>query len=116
MSRREFSVAVKRAAYARSNGVCECGCNRPFTNHPKERPEYDHVLPDFLGGKPDLENCVVLRVDCHQTKTTNQDTPRFAKVRRGQKARRNITRTEPKIPGSRGTKFKRKVSGETVLR
>lgn len=116
MSRREFSVSVKKAAFKRSGNRCECGCRRPFTDHPKERPEYDHILPDMLDGKPDLENCMVMRIDCHQTKTSTEDMPRFAKVRRGEKARKNITRIKQVIPGSRASKFKRKISGGTVLR
>lgn len=31
MSRREFSVRTRKAAYERSGGVCECGCGQPFT-------------------------------------------------------------------------------------
>lgn len=116
MSRREFSVAVKRAAYARSEGVCECGCRRPFTDHPKERPEYDHELPDFLGGEPDLENCKVIRVDCHQAKTANGDMHHIKKVRRGEKARKNITRFKQAIPGSKTSRWKKPINGPAVRR
>lgn len=116
MSRREFSVAVQNAAYERSGGICECGCNRPFTDHPKERPEYDHDLPDFLGGKPDLENCKVLRVDCHQAKTAKQDMPRIAKARRGEKDRKNITRIKRPIAGSKASGWHKPINGPAVRR
>lgn len=116
MTRREFPLAVKRAALARSGGNCECGCGRPFGEHPKERPHYDHVLPDFLGGKPDLENCEVLRVECHDAKTFKGDIPRIAKVRREEKRRNGLTAPKQKLPGSKGSPWKRKMNGAVVRR
>ena len=65
IERDEFPVKVRRAAWVRARGVCECGCGREFGKHPKERPVYDHDLPAKLGGKATLENCRVLRWDCH---------------------------------------------------
>jgi 5-methylcytosine-specific restriction endonuclease McrA len=116
MSRREFSVAVKKAAYARSGGICECGCGQPFSDHPKERPQYDHELPDFLGGTNDLENCKAIRTSCHIVKTFGDDMTKIKKVRRGQKDRLNITPHKPQIAGSKGGKWKRKINGQAVLR
>ena len=97
MSRREFPVSVKRAAWARAGGTCECGCERPFGDHPKERPHYDHAQPDNLGGAPTLDNCRVVRVDCHVAKTAG-DVKQIAKARRGEKARQGITAPKRKIP------------------
>lgn len=114
MSRSEFPVSVRKAAYARSGGICECGCDRPFTDHPKERPQYDHALSDYLGGANDLDNCVVLRVDCHQAKTQASDMPHIVKARRGEKARKGFERRKAKIPGSKGTGLRKKISGEVV--
>jgi hypothetical protein len=116
MSRDEFPVSVRKAAYARAGGICECGCGQPFTDHPKERPHYDHDLPDFLGGVNDLENCKVLRVCCHQVKTYGKDMGMIKKVRRGQKDRANLKAIKAAIPGSRGSKFKKKINGEVVRR
>lgn len=113
MTRAEFPVKVRKAAYERSGGKCEC-CGRPFGKHPKERPHYDHVLPDFLGGKPTLENCEVLRRDCHEAKTARDDTPKFAKVRREDKRRKGWQAPKRKIPGSKGTGFKKKLSGKVI--
>lgn len=111
MSRREFSLKTKRAAYERCGGICECGCGRPFGEHPKERPHYDHVLPDMLGGTNDLENCEVLRVECHDAKTYGQDIKRITKVRREDKRRKNQTAPKRKIPGSKGTSLRKKMDG-----
>lgn len=111
MSRSEFPVSVRKAALARCGGICECGCGQPFTEHPKERPHYDHDLPDFLGGTNDLENCKVLRVCCHQVKTYGQDMSKIVKVRRGQKDRKNLKANKSKIPGSKGTGMRKRMDG-----
>lgn len=116
MSRDEFPQSVRKAALERSGGFCECGCGMPFTDHPKERPEYDHELPDFLGGTNDLENCKVIRRCCHLVKTRTYDNPKFSKVRREEKRRTNTEARKQKINGSRGTPWKRKLDGTTVPR
>ena len=76
------------------------------------------VLRGFcdLGGADDESNMAPAHLDCHKGKS-NIDARNLAKVRRihakhiGAQARpRNL------IPGSRGTKFKRKLNGETVPR
>lgn len=114
MTRDEFPVSVRKAAFKRAGGICECGCGQPFTDHPKERPHYDHDLPDFLGGTNDLENCKVLRVCCHQVKTYGQDMTKIVKVRRGQKDRQNLKAKKQKIPGSKGTGLRKKLNGTVV--
>ena len=114
MSRSEFPASVRKAAYARSNGVCECGCGQPFTDHPKERPHYDHVLPDFLGGANDLENCEAIRVCCHHVKTYGKDMPQIIKARRGIKDRTNTGARKSKIAGSKGTGLRKRMNGDVV--
>ena len=117
MSRSEFPVSVRKAALVRADGVCECGCGQPFNyDHPKERPCFDHDLPDFLGGENDLENCKAVRVSCHQIKTYGQDMPMIKKVRRSQKDRANLKANKATMPGSKGSKWKRKINGPTVRR
>lgn len=116
MSRSEFPLSVRKAALKRSNGICECGCGQPFTDHPKERPHYDHALPDFLGGTNDLENCQVLRVACHQVKTYGKDMGQIVKVRREEKRRLGLERKKSSFATSRDGKFKQKIGGEIVRR
>lgn len=105
--RREFSPKVMVAAYERSKGKCEaCGADlRPG------RIQYDHVLPCAFGGSPTLENCAVLCSSCHGRKTATQDVPAIAKVKR---IRAKHIGARP--PSRWRSKWKRKVSGETVLR
>lgn len=115
MSKRlEFSAKVKRAALDRAGGRCECGCDRRFTNHPKERPHFDHDLPAYLGGTGELDNCKVLRVECHLVKTAQEDTPRIVKSRRVLKKQSNLSGVGRKILGSKGTGMRQRMDG-TVL-
>jgi len=115
MSRHEFSQATRRAAWKRAAGTCECGCAQPFDlDHPKGCPRYDHELPDFLGGTTDLENCKVVRLDCHERKTAAEDLPKIKKVRREDKRKLGLERQKAKIPGSRGTGLRKKMDGTVV--
>jgi len=78
--RQEFPAKVKLAAWERSAGHCE-ECMARIIG----RPEYDHILPDALGGEPVLENCAVLCSKCHRLKTSTGDVPRIAKAKRQQR-------------------------------
>ena len=80
--RREFSRAVKLAAWRRCGGSCEeCGLWL-YTG----KFAYDHRNPDGLTGEPTLENCRVLCSgpgSCHATKT-KADVASIAKAKRQQ--------------------------------
>jgi len=78
--RRAFSKAVKRAAFERANSKCEipwCCANLTVGKF-----HYDHIIPDGLGGEPTLDNCAVICVACHKSKTTKRDVPAIAKTKR----------------------------------
>lgn len=98
MSRREFSQKTMKAAYERSGGICECGCGRPFGEHPKERPEYHHIIEAGLGGGNGVDNCLCVRADCHKAITATDSAPKMAKVRRETRRRKGLTRKKRKIP------------------
>lgn len=88
MSRREFSKAVKRDAFARAGGLCEGeGCGAKLTIG---KYHYDHRIPDALGGEPELWNCEVLCVPCHNAKTRKKDVPAIAKTKRIQDREKGI--------------------------
>ncbi|PWE26689.1 endonuclease [Pararhodobacter marinus] len=116
MSRRrsEFPGKIRAAAFERAKGCCEeCG----VSIRPGNGPEYDHRIPDALGGEPTLDNCAVLCRSCHGAKTAKEDVPRIAKAKRVQRGHINAKPkpTRP-IPGSRNHHLKRKVGGGTVPR
>jgi hypothetical protein len=82
-SRRHFSPAIKRAAFARCNGQCEFErpsgerCAMPLT--PGNRI-YDHADPWVHSRDSSLGNCQVICTRCDRDKTP-RDLTAIAKVR-----------------------------------
>ena len=108
--RREFPKPVKREALRRAAGNCEeCGALHGVKFH------FDHAIADGLGGEPTLENCAVLCHVCHNDKTRNHDVPRIAKMKRVRDLHQGIRKTS-RFPGSKSSRFKKKINGEVVLR
>ena len=96
MSRREFTNKTKLAAFNLSKGICSV-CEMKIVG----RPEYDHELPDGLGGSNDLDNCAVVCTKCHSSKTHTEDRPMMAKADRLRKKHLGIIRPKGLIK-SRG--------------
>lgn len=110
--RREFPAKIKLAAWTRCGGNCE-GCGRKIVG----LPEYDHDKPDGLGGEPTLENCKVLCGMCHRIKTHEHDRPRMQKADNQKKSAANIKpKTRNPLPGSRGSKFRKRMDGTVERR
>lgn len=108
MTRREFPAKVRVAAFERAKGKCE-DCTAPLF---PGKFQYDHDIPDALGGEPTLENCVVRCNNCHGAKTAKQDVPRISKAKRQQKA--HIGGRKPKgrpMPGTRASGWKHNMNG-----
>ena len=111
-SRREFSPKVKAAAFERANGHCEECTAHLYPG----RFAYDHVIPDALGGEPTLENCAVLCTACHGRKTAKGDVPRIAKAVREHQKHIGARKSKNPIPGSRSTRFRKRMDGAVVIR
>gem|GEM_PF-629399 len=88
MSRTEFTRKTKQEALKRSGVRCEaagtrygfeegqrCNCSLSLG------VQYDHAVPDALGGDNSLENCLAICVQCHKFKTRN-DVKQIAKSNR----------------------------------
>lgn len=86
--RREFSAKVKLQAWERAGGKCEHCTARLYPG----KYEFDHVIPDALGGEPVLGNIMLLCAACHGRKTAERDHPAIAKSRRVQAKRLGIKR------------------------
>jgi 5-methylcytosine-specific restriction endonuclease McrA len=112
LRRREFPAKMKVAAYQRAAGRCEV-CTAPLR---VGKFEYDHRIPDALGGEPTLENCIVTCSACHSAKTRTEDVPRIAKAKRQERGYVGAKPRKAVLPGSRGSKWKRKINGATVRR
>lgn len=113
MSRREFSTQVRRAAFRRADGHCEC-CTRPLS---VGDVHFDHVIPDRLGGEPALENCEVLCRSCHAVKTYRHDVPNIARAKRRHDRHWGL---KPKsgrpMDGSRRSRFRKHMDGSVSMR
>ncbi len=116
--RTEFSKKTLREAYQRAGFLCEgikpdgTRCNFNLLHRTKH---FDHIIPDALGGDNSLTNCAVLCVPCHKAKTQKIDVPMIAKAKRNYDKHRGI-RKQSRFPGSRNSKWKKKISGEVVAR
>ena len=108
--RREFSAKVKVEAFKRANGCCEvCGVKLSPGN-----VEYDHGIPDGLGGNPDLDNCRALCRNCHGQKTKS-DVRDIAKAKRRERRHMGI-RKPSRFACSRDSRWKKRMDGTVVER
>jgi 5-methylcytosine-specific restriction protein A len=118
MSRQEFSKSTRREAMTRSNGLCEGilpdGAKCSVNLWQKSR-HFDHIIPCGIGGTNELSNCQVLCIQCHGAKTQKIDIPIIAKARRVSD-RHNGIRKPSRFPGSRDSRWKKKMNGEVVPR
>lgn len=112
MTRAEFSTTTKRQTWDRAGGRCEA-CGKKF--FPGDKREYDHRDPDAITKNNSPENCQLLCHPCHLVKT-GQDRKDIAKCNRVRAKHVGAYAPKRKIPGSKGTPFKKKVTGEVVKR
>lgn len=121
--RHEFSKQTKRAALERSGGFCEAigswyglqdgqRCNVPLG----KGVQFDHIHSAENGGDNSLENCCACCVSCHAQKTAKVDIPRAAKTKRMSDKAKGIKKSSRPMPGSKTSKFKRKMNGRVELR
>lgn len=118
--RAEFTRQTKREALRRSGGLCEAvgtlyglpegqRCNAPLAYG----VEFDHVVLEANSHDNSRGNCAATCKRCNQWKANHHDTPLAAKtVRQRDKIGLGIKKrsTWPK------SKWRKKVSGEVVLR
>jgi hypothetical protein len=121
--RHEFSAATKREAYERSGGICECH-RIPNWPHPICRAPlgqgntfYEHIDPDAICGRNDLDNAAVLTKTCWHLKTNTIDKPVIAKANRVRDRARGIKpENYPPIIGSRRSGWKHHMNGGWMRR
>jgi len=118
--RKEFSKEIKRQAFARANGICEChliphvfavACGRALG---EGNTFYEHIDPSRISGRNDVDNCAVLTRTCWRMKTASYDQPVIARVRSREDRARGIRNT-PTLPGSRVDPFKIKVQRRQIV-
>ena len=113
---RHFSAKTKRAAWKRCNGRCESCTVRLRPGH----IHYDHDICWELSRNSSLENCRVLCVACHETKTAERDIPTIARVRRMGDAHHGIAGPGkgqgPKLPCGVESNRRKTIKGRVVER
>jgi hypothetical protein len=97
--------------FARHDGICHISGRKIM---PGEKWEAEHILAICNGGRNCESNMAPALVKPHKVKTA-ADLALKAKNDRVRKRHLGI-RKRSTFPGSRDSKFKRKVSGEVVLR
>jgi hypothetical protein len=120
---RSFSKPTKRAALERSGGKCEargdlyglpaqitCGASLAYG------VEFDHFILWANSRDSSLDNCLAVCPSCHRFKTANHDTPKAAKTKRQADKHSGIRTTRNPLPGSKASKWKRKMDGSVVRR
>jgi len=124
--RSEFSKPTRRAALARSGGICEAS-GRVYGLEPETRctaslshgVEFDHYpLPAHAENSAGLENCVACCPKCHKHKTRTFDIPAEAKMKRVQRFHGTLPDKRKSKPRMRSKGFsrtmRRKLNGEVV--
>ena len=113
MVRRSWTAKRSLALFEAHDGICHiCGAKI----HAGETWEREHIIPLAMGGADDESNIAPAHVKCHRAKTSN-DAAQIAKanrVRAKHFGAKNQRRTV--VPGSKASKWKRKLNGLTVLR
>lgn len=117
--RLEFTDKTKTAAFWAAGGCCQsCGIKL----RDGMRKEYDHIKTAFHGGDNSVENCQVLCGACHDAKTRDMNSnasvmsmPKSRRMRRAMAGQSGRTKSRP-IPGSRRSKWRKKVNGQTEFR
>lgn len=114
MKRVRITGKMRADIFMRHGGVCHL-CSMKVV--PGEEWDVSHDIPLEAGGKDDESNWLVAHRKCHRRHTATVDAPLIAKVKRihqrhiGAKAK-----SKNPLPGSRHSKFKRKMDGTVVRR
>ncbi|MFB9952092.1 HNH endonuclease [Rhizobium puerariae] len=103
MARTEFTRKTKQEALKRAGYRCEASGTRYGFNEGQRcncdlslGVQFDHAVPDALGGDNSLENCMSVCVPCHGWKTRN-DVKQIAKSKRQRDKHTGVIRPASKI-------------------
>jgi len=112
MTRRRRLSKAQRAEVLEQNGGCCYLCSLPIVG-----PfEIEHPVPFALGGSDKIEELRPAHIECHAAKTKT-DVTRIAKAKRVH--RKHTGQFRPPravIPGSKATRFKKKLNGAVEMR
>jgi len=96
-----------------ASGICHL-CERKIQSG--EKWEAEHVRPLALGGADDESNLRPAHLACHSDKTRSDAADIARAKRRKAKHVGAFVRSRNLIPGSKGTRFRKRMDGRTELR
>lgn len=114
--RRSLSPTARLRIFTEHHGVCDiCG---DVIDGVREPWDLDHRIPLALGGEDTDDNLRPVHGRCHRGagSKTSDDVARIAKAKRVERKHMGAHRPKATIPGSKASKWKRKLNGETVRR
>lgn len=107
--------SVKDRIFLRQDGVCACGCGVKMAVA-GEAVEFDHEQALILGGANDENNLRALRRPCHAAKTRADVAQKSTEARKRAKHLGLKPKSKAQLPGSKASKWKRRVDGTVVRR
>lgn len=111
--RRKWTPKRRLAVFEAHKGTCHlCGDKIDGT---REAWELEHVIPLAMGGDDDETNVAPAHKSCHAAKTVI-DAGNLAKANRVRAKHYGAHVSKHPLPGSRNSKWKRKVGGGVVPR
>ena len=105
---------VKARVFLAQDGICGCGCGVKMAQS-GEGVDYDHITALINGGENREGNIQALRRPCHKAKT-RRDVAKKSVTARKRANHLGIREAKHPLPGSRKSKWKRKISGEVLRR
>ena len=105
---------VKARIVMAQGGICACGCGVKLALA-GEAIEFDHTVALINGGENRESNLRALRRPCHLAKT-RADVAEKATVARKRAKHLGIERKRATLPGSKGTRWKKRIDGTVVPR
>ena len=114
MGRLRLTAAERARVFEAARGFCAL-CRLKI--HAGERWEVIHPIALANGGRDVSWNRAPAHYRCHRTQTSTVDAPAIAKGRRQYEKHigANLPSRRP-LPGGKGSKLKKKISGEVVTR
>lgn len=110
---RRMSSSRRARIFEAAGGACHiCGQKIDGT---REKWEVEHIIPYSLTRDDSDENLAPAHVSCHLGKTA-ADAGTIAKAKRVHRKHTGAHRPKSALPGSKGSKWKRKISGAVVRR
>ena len=112
--RRRISTRERLAIFEREKATCHL-CDGKIDGT-LEAWDVSHEIPLELGGDDEGDNLRVAHRKCHRLHTAERDIPQIAKAKRVQRKHIGAHRPRATLPGSKGTRWKRKIDGTVVPR